>query len=121
MAAVLGIMNYLPKLYAYGDTAPGQVSQSIAESKQQVAKQGDVAFTGLVSKLGKKVGNLSDATLAEGEFRGINFSNTIMSGIYFVIIILILAVAAITYKIKLVLKYFLVMQRYQKKIKKTNF
>ena len=81
MAAVLGIMNYLPKLYAYGDTAPGQVSQSIAESKQQVAKQGDVAFTGLVSKLGKKVGNLSDATLAEGEFRGINFSNTIMSGI----------------------------------------
>ena len=85
MAAVLGIMNYLPKLYAFGKTAPGQVSKELAmvpcEEKPQKNKKGEVAFTGLFSKLGKQVGKLSNTTLAEGEFNGINFSNTIMTGI----------------------------------------
>ena len=34
-----------------------------------------------MSGLGKRVGNLSNGVLAEGEFRGINFSNTIMTAI----------------------------------------
>lgn len=85
MGAVLGIMNYLPKLYAYGDTAPGEVTKKCVNNKQNITNEnnvkGNVAFTGLMSSLGKQTGKLSNGVLAEGEFRGINFSNTIMSAI----------------------------------------
>ncbi len=85
IAAVLGIMNYLPRLYARSNTPPGEASKAMAacREKEESAKcqKGDVAFTGLFSSLGKKISKLGDTTLAEGEFHGINFTPTLMTGI----------------------------------------
>lgn len=85
IAAVLGIMNYLPRLYARSDTPPGETSKAMA--KENVAKfveskpNSNVAFTGLFSSLGKQVSKLGNTTLAESEFHGINFTPTLMTGI----------------------------------------
>ncbi len=103
-ATVLGVMNYLPKLYAFGDKPPGETSKCEAahrhhpidaekrghihhshigseSDKSGGVKKGDVAFTGLFSAMGKKIANWKDFALAEGEFHGFNFSNTLMSAI----------------------------------------
>lgn len=110
-ATVLGVMNYLPKLYAFGDKPPGETSKCEAAhrphpvdgvhhkhhgkhvhnthdhvidgslEKSGEVKKGDVAFTGLFSKMGSKIANWKDFALAEGEFHGFNFSNTLMSAI----------------------------------------
>lgn len=85
IASVLGIMNYLPRLYAPSDTPPGETSKAMAacREKEEAAKckKGDVAFTGMFSSLGKKISGMGNTALAEGEFHGINFTPTLMTGI----------------------------------------
>ena len=85
-ATVLGVMNYLPKLYAFGDKPPGETSKCEAKHKKQLQKidadkKGNVSFKGGFSSIGKKIAKWKDFVLAEGEFHGFNFSPTLMSGI----------------------------------------
>lgn len=84
MASVLGVMNYLPKIYAFGKTAPGEATKAMvneANTPAQKDTKGNVAFTGLFSTIGKGTGKLGNFALAEGEFHGINFSNTVMTAL----------------------------------------
>jgi len=83
MAAVLGVMNYLPKLYARSETSPGEVSKAMAKENENVTNnnKGEVAFTGLFSGIGKKTAKWGNFALAEGEFHGINFSSTVMTAL----------------------------------------
>ncbi len=88
-ATVLAAMNYLPKLYAFGDKPPGEVSKCEAEHKTHKhdlhnhdnEKKGNVSFKGGFSAMGKKIAKWKDFWLAEGEFNKFNFSPTLMSGI----------------------------------------
>ena len=84
IAAVLGIMNYLPRLYARSNTPPGETSKAMAREKCNVApenQKADVAFTGMFSSLGKRISRFGNTTLEQGEFNGINFTPTLMTGI----------------------------------------
>ena len=87
-ATVLGVMNYLPKLYAFGDKPPGETSKCETEHKQNVQKDdkqniqnSSVSFKGGFSAMGRKIAKWKDFVLAEGEFNKFNFSPTLMSGI----------------------------------------
>ncbi len=86
-ATVLGVMNYLPKLYAFGDKPPGEVSKNEVKHKHnaELAKdsdpKGNVSFKGGFSAMGKKIAKWKDFWLAEGEFNKFNFSPTLMSAI----------------------------------------
>ena len=88
-ATVLGVMNYLPKLYAFGDKPPGETSKCAAaehlkhlKAKSEAEPQkGNVSFKGGFSAIGKKIAGWKDFVLAEGEFHGFNFSPTLMSAI----------------------------------------
>ena len=84
IAAVLRIMNYLPRLYARSNTPPGETSKAMAREKCNVApenQKADVAFTGMFSSLGKRISRFGNTTLEQGEFNGINFTPTLMTGI----------------------------------------
>ena len=83
VAATLGMLSVLPKLYLRSDTAPG------ARKKQQISENQNsenVAFrgknSGFVEKLGKLVEkNKKDFVSSELEYNGHNFTNTLMAGL----------------------------------------
>ena len=83
IAATLGMLSVLPKLYLRSNTAPG------ARKKQQVIENQNnenVAFRGknynFIEKLGKAIEkNKKDFISSELEYNGHNFTNTLMAGL----------------------------------------
>ena len=87
MAATLGVLSVLPKLYARSNTAPG--ARGVNTEKENTSIQdGQLAFKGkkpnrnLLEKLGKTIDkNKSDFISSELEYNGHNFTNTLMAGL----------------------------------------
>lgn len=80
MAATLGVLSTLPKLYARSNTAPG------ARKKEEKSDE-NITFKGnnkknILEKLGKILDkNKSDFVSSELEYNGHNFTNTLMAGL----------------------------------------
>ena len=98
IAATLGVMAVLPKIYARSDISPGAVTamqmkekqsdvvSSIDENTEKNAEQNQVSFKGkndsILSKFGKIVSKFTNDKLAgELEYNGHNFTNTLMAGL----------------------------------------
>jgi len=98
MAATLGVMSVLPKIYAKSDIAPGaatamqlrekssqeQISTQEVEKKQNSVSQ--VSFKGkgepIMSKFGRWISTfMKDGWAKELEYNGHNFTNTLMTGL----------------------------------------
>lgn len=81
IAATLGVLSALPKIYARSNTAPG------ARKKEAEYEEGNnnIAFKGKkdpIEKLGKAISkNKSDFVSSELEYNGHNFTNTLMAGL----------------------------------------
>ena len=84
IAATLGVLSVLPKIYARSNVAPG-ARKNIQENNQN--KENNVAFkakpkTGLLEKIGKLLNkNKSDFVSSELEYNGHNFTSTLMAGL----------------------------------------
>ena len=83
MAATLGVLSVLPKLYARSNTAPGARTK-----EEQKIEEYNIAFEGrkpkqsLLEKLGKLIDkNKNDFVSSELEYNGHNFTNTLMAGL----------------------------------------
>lgn len=98
IAATLGLMGVLPKIYARSNISPGAVTAMQMKennnntdaksetSEQSVSQDKQVAFKGknnsMLSKLGKLVSKFTNDKLAgELEYNGHNFTNTLMAGL----------------------------------------
>lgn len=93
MAATLGVLAVLPKLYIRNSIAPGArtaMQMKEAKEKEQISpddnKQGDISFKGKSSSLGKLGEFISklqknERVAAELEYDGHNFTHTLMAGL----------------------------------------
>ena len=83
MAATLGVLSVLPKIYARSDTAPG--ARKVEDQKTRdynIAFEGKQPNKNLLEKIGKQIGkNDSDFVSSELEYNGHNFTNTLMAGL----------------------------------------
>ncbi len=83
MAATLGVLSVLPKIYARSNTAPGARKSEDQKTKDyNVAFEGRKPNNGLLEKLGKQLDkNKNDFISSELEYNGHNFTNTLMAGL----------------------------------------
>ena len=84
IAATLGVLSVLPKIYARSNTAPGArknlVPNNDNDSKQNITFKGKNG--GFIEKLGKAVEkNKSEFVSKELEYNGHNFTHTLMTGL----------------------------------------
>ena len=86
MAATLGVLSVLPKIYARGETAPG--ARKKTEPAVNINQNKAVNFKGkgdtdMLSKLGKKFSSSKkyDNLASELEYNGHNFTNSLMAGL----------------------------------------
>lgn len=83
IAATLGVLSVLPKIYARSNTAPGarkNQQPNLNETQKNVAFKGK--GNGLIEKLGKAVDkNKSEFVSKELEYNGHNFTHTLMTGL----------------------------------------
>ncbi len=81
MAATLGVLSVLPKLYARSNTAPGARGVN-KEENNNIAFKGNKPNKNILEKLGKAIDkNKSDFVSSELEYNGHNFTNTLMAGL----------------------------------------
>ena len=83
MAATLGVLSVLPKLYARSNTAPGaRTKEKQKVEEYNIALEGSKQKQGLLERLGKLIDkNKSDFVSSELEYNGHNFTNTLMAGL----------------------------------------
>ena len=83
MAAPLGVLSVLPKLYARSNTAPGaRTKEEQKVEEYNIAFEGRKPKQGLLERLGKLIDkNKSDFVSSELEYNGHNFTNTLMAGL----------------------------------------
>lgn len=95
MAATLGVMSVLPKLYARSDISPGARTAMELKENKKIAEENkttenntaEVSFKGKggnnwFSKFGKFIQkHYKDSWASELEYNGHNFTNTIMAGL----------------------------------------
>ena len=83
MAATLGVLSVLPKLYARSNTAPGaRTKEEQKVEEYNSAFEGRKPKQGLLERLGKLIDkNKSDFVSSELEYNGHNFTNTLMAGL----------------------------------------
>lgn len=83
IAATLGVLSVLPKIYARSNVAPGARKKQEAEKSDNA--ENDITFKGkkgVVESLGKLIDkNKSDFVSSELEYNGHNFTNTLMAGL----------------------------------------
>lgn len=83
MAATLGVLSVLPKIYARSNTAPG--ARKIEDQKTRdynIAFEGHQPKKGLLERIGKQISkNDNDFIASELEYNGHNFTNTLMAGL----------------------------------------
>ena len=81
IAATLGVLSTLPKIYARSNTAPGARKKEAKED----GNNKNINFKGKkdpIEKLGKAISkNKSDFVSSELEYNGHNFTNTLMAGL----------------------------------------
>ena len=81
IAATLGVLSALPKIYARSNTAPGARKKEAKED----GNNKNINFKGKkdpIEKLGKAISkNKSDFVSSELEYNGHNFTNTLMAGL----------------------------------------
>ena len=86
MAATLGVLSVLPKIYARSNVAPG-ARKEYREQNNNNNKNNDIAFKGktnkgILEKLGQLIDkNKNDFVSSELEYNGHNFTNTLMAGL----------------------------------------
>ena len=82
LAATLGVLFALPKIYARSDVAPGARKKCPETNEQQ---DSNVSFKGKynpIENIGKIIGkNKNDFVSSELEYNGHNFTNTLMAGL----------------------------------------
>ena len=83
VAATLGVLSVLPKLYLRSNTPPGARKNL---NQQEETNNENIAFRGkkstIIEKIGKVVEkNKSDFVSTELEYNGHNFTNTLMAGL----------------------------------------
>lgn len=82
MAATLGVLSVLPKIYARNNTAPGARKVDQKTQDYNIAFEGRKPDTGVLEKLGKIINkNKNDFVSNELEYNGHNFTNTLMAGL----------------------------------------
>lgn len=82
MAATLGVLSVLPKIYARSNTAPGARKVDQKTQDYNIAFEGRKPDTGVLEKLGKIINkNKNDFVSNELEYNGHNFTNTLMAGL----------------------------------------
>ncbi len=87
MAATLGVLAVLPKLYIRSSVAPGaRTAMQMKESKDNKETQGEISFKGKESglgKLGKAISKLqkNERVASELEYDGHNFTHSLMAGL----------------------------------------
>lgn len=89
MAATLGVLALLPKLYIRSSVAPGArtaMQMKEAKEKENAQTQGEISFKGKESglgKLGKAISKLqkNERVASELEYDGHNFTHTLMAGL----------------------------------------
>lgn len=82
MAATLGVLSVLPKIYARSNTAPGARKVDQKTQDYNIAFEGRKPNTGVLEKLGKIINkNKNDFVSNELEYNGHNFTNTLMAGL----------------------------------------
>ena len=83
MAATLGVLSVLPKIYARSNTAPG--ARKVEDQKTRdynIAFEGKQPKTSILEKIGKEINkNNNDFISSELEYNGHNFTNTLMAGL----------------------------------------
>lgn len=83
MAATLGVLSVLPKIYARSNTAPG--ARKVEDQKTRdynIAFEGKQPKTSILEKIGKQINkNNNDFISSELEYNGHNFTNTLMAGL----------------------------------------
>lgn len=82
MAATLGVLSVLPKIYARSNTAPGARKVDQKTQDYNIAFEGRKPNAGVLEKLGKIINkNKNDFVSNELEYNGHNFTNTLMAGL----------------------------------------
>lgn len=82
MAATLGVLSVLPKIYARSNTAPGARKVDQKTQDYNIAFEGRKPKAGFLERLGKLINkNKSDFVSNELEYNGHNFTNTLMAGL----------------------------------------
>lgn len=82
MAATLGVLSVLPKIYARSNTAPGARKVDQKTQDYNIAFEGRKPNAGILEKLGKIINkNKNDFVSNELEYNGHNFTNTLMAGL----------------------------------------
>ncbi len=87
MAATLGVLAVLPKLYIRSSVAPGaRTAMQMKEAKDNKETQGEISFKGKESglgKLGKAISKLqkNERVASELEYDGHNFTHSLMAGL----------------------------------------
>lgn len=82
MAATLGVLSVLPKIYARSNTAPGARKVNQKTQDYNIAFEGRKPNAGVLEKLGKIINkNKNDFVSNELEYNGHNFTNTLMAGL----------------------------------------
>lgn len=84
IAATLGVLSVLPKLYLRSNTAPG--ARKKFNGNENLQENENISFrgkgNGVVEKLGKVLDkNKKDFVSSELEYNGHNFTNTLMAGL----------------------------------------
>ena len=82
MAATLGVLSVLPKIYAKSDVAPGaRKEHKNKKSNNELTFKGK-SNNSLLERLGKLIDkNKNDFVSSELEYNGHNFTNTLMAGL----------------------------------------
>ncbi len=82
MAATLGVLSVLPKIYARSNVAPGARKNVETESNQNVTFKGKEKAD-LLAKMGKKISSSKkyEKLSSELEYNGHNFTNSLMAGL----------------------------------------
>ena len=81
MAATLGVLSILPKIYAKSDIAPGARKHNGQINTPSPSFKGK-SHTGLLEKLGQKIDKIKNGFVSsELEYNGHNFTNTLMAGL----------------------------------------
>lgn len=81
IAATLGVLSVLPKIYARSNTAPGARKDDKTANSQNVNFKGK-APKGILERIGEKLAKIkSDFVFSELEYNGYNFTNTLMAGL----------------------------------------
>ncbi|MCQ2753795.1 MAG: hypothetical protein MJ231_01975 [bacterium] len=89
LAATLGVLSVLPKIYAKSDISPAAktLMQMKENEKKENTTSDEVSFKGkapkksLLEKLGKLISKRNDKYAGELEYNGHNFTNTLMAGL----------------------------------------